>query len=298
MVETNLSIHGVLVEDFIDGQVLALRRMLARSAARVIAVTGGADGVGRTAAVVNLALALTEQGMEVVVLDECPGGRSASALLSSVHAGGTFTPVLCRKMPPVLAVERRSSRFSLNGAGRMDRKHYAVGRNEAVLDGSPDLVLIDAALDRNGALSPIASQAHDIIVVTLLSADAVADAYVCMKRIRLAHGIEQFRVLINHARSEADTDPVLNCLADVARDYLAVSVVKAGSIAADPSVAQAVELSCCIFDAFPMSPAVRDFRRFAANVDSWVTRPVVSSQLGHSKARNYTGGLAAFGSGA
>ncbi|CAB3791287.1 hypothetical protein LMG28614_03276 [Paraburkholderia ultramafica] len=258
------------------GQALVLRQLLAESAARVIAVTGCSEGGGRTAAVVNLAIALTRQGMDVLVVDERPGERSASAMLGAIRAAGVFGPAIHGTLPRVLAVGSRRRQFAATGAGYTDDENFP---GHVALESTPDIVLIDAALDGNGALSQLALQAHDVVVVMHLSADAVADAYVRMKRLRLAQGIAEFRLIVNLLDGEADTHAVLESLAGIARDYLAVSVLNAGCISADPSIAQAVELSRCVVDAFPASPAAGDFARLAADMQSWSGRPAASWRL-------------------
>jgi flagellar biosynthesis protein FlhG len=185
------------VKDIVCGQALGLRQMLAKSAARVISVTGGSERVGRTVAVVNLAIAMTRQGMDVLVVDECPGERSASAVLGAIRAAGVFGPAIHGTLPRVLAVDSHLRQFATTGVGYTDRKNFTGLQFDATLESTPDVVLIDAALDGNGALSQLALQAHDFVVVMRLSADAVADAYVCMKRLRLAQGIAEFRLILN-----------------------------------------------------------------------------------------------------
>ena len=59
------------LDKVVSDQAEGLRRLLARSGSRVLAVTGGSTSVGCTTTVVNLAAALAEQGKDVLVIDEC-----------------------------------------------------------------------------------------------------------------------------------------------------------------------------------------------------------------------------------
>jgi ATPases involved in chromosome partitioning len=61
------------LDKYISDQAEGLRRLLAKSGSRVLAVTGGSAGVGCTTTVVNLAAALAQQGKDVLVIDECLG---------------------------------------------------------------------------------------------------------------------------------------------------------------------------------------------------------------------------------
>ena len=280
------------MDKFVIDQAEGLRRLLAREGSRVIAVTGGRGSPGRTTVVVNLAAALTAQGKDVLVLDECLGPHSVSALLGGVRGGGDFTRNSTRNFAAVMrgemaldeAVGRHALGFGVLAAPREPLAQYTGAQFDArfdaqvskVLAGPADFVLIDAQLDAEGALSPLAMHAHDVLIVMRVAAQAITDAYACMKRLHFAHAIAQFRVLANHVVSASDAQAALENLAGVASRYLTVSLESAGSVAADPHMPRALQLARCIVDAFPSTAAARDFRHVAAELPHWPMRPALS----------------------
>lgn len=266
------------MDKFISDQAEGLRRLLARSGSRVIAVTGGSAGVGSTTIVVNLAAALAQQGKDVLVVDECLGDKSVSAMLGGVRGAGNFAAVMRGDMTLDEATAQHVLGFSVLAASRHNREGHSAAQLGAVLRGSADIVLIDAELDEQGRLSPLAMQAHDLMIVTRVAAQAITDAYACMKRLHYAHATAQFRVLVNHVHSVDDAHTAFVNLAGVAGRYLTVSLEDAGCIAADARMARALELSRCVVDAFPSTPAARDFRHLAAELQYWPMRPAMSSQ--------------------
>jgi flagellar biosynthesis protein FlhG len=266
------------LDKLVSDQAEGLRRLLARSGSRVIAVTGGSLGAGCTATVMNLAVALAQQGKDVLVIDECLGDKSVSAMLGSVRGAGNFAAVMRGEMTLDEAALRHALGFSVLAASRAHREGYSAAQFGVVLHGSADIVLIDAQLDQQGHLSALAMQAHDVMIVTRMAAQAITDAYACMKRLHYAHAIAQFRVLVNHVQSVEDARTAFANLAGVAGRYLAVALEDAGCIAADPRMARAEELSRCVVDAFPSTPAARDFRHLAAELQYWPMRPAMSSQ--------------------
>ncbi|MDP9645747.1 MinD/ParA family ATP-binding protein [Paraburkholderia caledonica] len=266
------------MDKLVSDQAEGLRRLLARSGSRVIAVTGGSLGAGCTATVMNLAVALAQQGKDVLVIDECVGDKSVSAMLGSVRGAGNFAAVMRGEMTLDEAALRHALGFSVLAASRAHREGYSAAQFSVVLRGSADIVLIDAQLDRQGHLSALAMQAHDVMIVTRMAAQAITDAYACMKRLHYAHAIAQFRVLVNHVQSVEDARTAFANLAGVAGRYLAVALEDAGCIAADARMARAEELSRCVVDAFPSTPAARDFRHLAAELQYWPMRPAMSSQ--------------------
>jgi flagellar biosynthesis protein FlhG len=259
-------------------QAEGLRRLLARSGSRVLAVTGGSAGVGCTTTVVNLAAALAQQGKDVLVIDECLGEKSVSAVLGGMRSAGNFAAVMRGQMTLDEAATRHPLGFSVLTASRNNRAGHTVAQFGVVLRGSADIVLIDAQLDQHGHLSPLAMQAHDVMIVTRVAAQAITDAYACMKRLHYAHATGQFRVLVNHVQSVDDAHTAFVNLAGVAGRYLTVALEDAGCIAADARMARALELSRCVVDAFPSTPAARDFRHLAAELQYWPMRPAMSSQ--------------------
>ena len=142
-----------------------------------------------------------------------------------------------------------------------------------MLDGPADIVLIDAQLDRHGALSSLAAQAHDFLIVTRVAAPAITEAYACMKRLHYAHAIGSFACWSITCRTRPTRAVAFDNLSGVASRYLAVSLVQAGCVAEDARVARARELSRCAVEAFPATAAARDYRQIAAELLHWPMRP-------------------------
>jgi flagellar biosynthesis protein FlhG len=266
------------LDKFVLDQAEGLRRLLARSGARVVAVTGGSVGVGRTTTVVNLAAALAQQGKDVLVIDECPGENGVSTLIGGVRGAGNFSAVIRGEMALQEAVGRHALGFAVLAASRGHREGCTPEQLAILLSGPADIVLIDAQLDRDGSLSTLAMQSNDVMIVTRVAGQAITDAYACMKRLHYAHAIPQFRVLVSHVQSVSDANAAFENLAGVAGRYLTVSLENAGCIAADPRMVRAVELSRCVVDAFPSTPAARDYRQVAAELQYWPMRPAMSSR--------------------
>ncbi|MBB2931898.1 flagellar biosynthesis protein FlhG [Paraburkholderia silvatlantica] len=265
------------MDKFVIDQAEGLRRLLAREGSRVVAVTGGAGSPGRTTAVVNLAAALTAQGKDVLVIDECLGPRSVCSQVGGVRGAGSFAAVMRGERTLEEAVGRHALGFGVLAASRDNRAQYTAAQLRKVISGPADIVLIDAQLDAEGALSPLAMHAHDVLIVMRIGAQSITDAYACMKRLHFAHAIAQFRVLANHVANASDAQTAIENLAGVASRYLSVSLESAGSVAADQHMAQALRLARCIVDAFPSTAAARDFRHVAAELPHWPMRPAVSA---------------------
>ncbi|SMF80177.1 flagellar biosynthesis protein FlhG [Trinickia caryophylli] len=267
------------LDKHVTDQAEGLRRLLAKSGSRVVAVTGGPVGVGCTSTVVNLAAALAGLGKDVLVIDECLGAHSVSAMVGGVQSAGNLRAFLDGQIGIEDAAPRHALGFSVLAASRENCAGYSAAQLGAMLSGPADVVLIDARLDRRGALSALAAQAHDVMVVTRVAAQAITEAYACMKRLHYEHAIAQFRVLVNHVSSPADAHTTFDNLAEVAARYLTVSIADAGCVAIDPLMERSLELGRCVVDAYPSAPAARDFRHVAAEMLYWPMRAVTRESV-------------------
>jgi flagellar biosynthesis protein FlhG len=259
---------------FVSDQAEGLRRLLARHGSRAIAVTGGTAGVGCSTTVVNLAAALAAQGK----VDEHAGEPHAIVATPNGAAAERFVAFTRGEMALDAATDRHSAGFAVLAAPRSHRDLCKPSQLAAVFDSTADVVLIDVQFERDGMLSDLALQAHDLMMVTRVAAQAITDTYACMKRLHYAYAIAQFRVLVNHVHSVADAQLALDNLAAVAGRYLTVALEGAGCVAADPLMTRSGELSRCIVEAFPSTPAARDFRHLAAELQYWPMRPAMSSR--------------------
>jgi flagellar biosynthesis protein FlhG len=252
-------------------QAEGLRRLLAREAPRLVALVGGDEQAGTSSAVINLAAALARQGKDVLVIDEhCDAKSLAQTVgietprtIADVAAGVPLDEVAARYYERVRVLAAPASAM----AGVRPRELL-----EALNDGV-DVVLIDARLNADGALSPLAMQAHDVVVVMRASAQSITGAYACVKRLHFAHAIHQFRVLINGVTSASDAYSVYQNLTAVGSRYLAVSFSPAGAVSLDVRLARAALLGRSVVEAFPAAPATLDFRRIAVDLLHWPSRP-------------------------
>lgn len=196
-------------------QADGLRRLMAGSPGRLVAVVGSGPTVGVASVTQNLAAALLQQGKDVLLLDENSESQSTQ-------------------------VQR---------------------------DGR--LVLINAVLDKEGALSPLAAQADNILVVLRANAASITQAYACIKRLHYAHALQRLRVLVNCAADAAEAQRILANLAHTGSRYLALALEPAGWVRADPLLAQAQRLNLTVVEAFRSSPAAMDFRQIASDLLQW-----------------------------
>lgn len=252
-----------LVADQADG----LRRLLAHTATRVIAVAGGARGMGVTTTAMNLAAALVQQGKDVLLLDEhCPKPESICAVWS-VDPMGTWGDVAAGRLGCDSAAARADC-----GARVLPAPPGATDATDprGLLQGG--VILIDASFDSEGRLSPLALAADELVLVLQPQPAAITSAYAGIKRLHYAHALKQLRFLVNGVATHEAAHQITTNLANTGSRYLAVSLEPAGWVRHDPHMDNARRLGQTVVEAFPASPAAADFRRIAVDMGRWPWR--------------------------
>lgn len=131
------------------------------------------------------------------------------------------------------------------------------------------LLLIDAVRDPQGALTPLASQADNILVVLQPDPESIKLAYACIKQLHYAHALQRLRVLLSQVNHAAQAQRILANLAHTGSRYLALTLESAGSVRTDPRLMQARRLNLSVVEAYRTSPAALDFFQIAADMQNW-----------------------------
>lgn len=216
--------------------------------ARVIAVTSGKGGVGKTNVTVNLAVALSRKGKKVVILDADFGLANIDVLLGIVPNYTLLDLIYDRKsIYEVLTDGPENIKFLSGGSGveeliRLDRNQLRkFVANINLLDKLFDVILIDtgAGLSRN-VMSFILA-ADEAILVTTPEPTAITDAYALVKVVSRRDHKKQIKILVNKAESNKEAENVANKLCVVSEKFLSLKLLKLGYILYDENVTKSVK---------------------------------------------------------
>ncbi|AIY40264.1 Flagellar synthesis regulator FleN [Collimonas arenae] len=259
-----------VVSDQADGLRCLMAQHAGGQAARVVALIGSGPGVGVTSVIMNLAAALVQQGQEVLLLDEHGGDpSSAAAALCAIGVkgaapAGNWSQVATGALSLSDAAGRVSSGALLLPAFKGDATLTTI---RSRFQGQ--VVLIDARRDERGALSPLAAQADDVVVVFRPQATSITAAYACIKQLHYVHALQQLRVMLNLAAGALEARRVLDNLAAAGSRYLGLALESAGCVAADAQLPHAQRMRLSVVEAFQTSAAAVDFRRIAGQLLQW-----------------------------
>jgi flagellar biosynthesis protein FlhG len=235
-------------------------------AARVIAITSGKGGVGKTNIVANLGLALSRRGKRVLVLDADLGLGNLDVLLgiaprynlSHVLNGEREIDEVLVEGPGGLLILPAAS--GLQDLTRLEgaKRRRLVAALERLL-GEVDVMLIDTAAGISSDVMYFNISAHDILVVVSPEPTSITDAYALMKVLSLRYSERRFNLLVNMARDEEEAGDVFRQLKLVADRFLAIELDFVGHVPNDAHVPRSVMRQKLVSDIFPECPAAQCF---------------------------------------
>ncbi len=240
------------------GQIFKRQPAETETQARVITVTSGKGGVGKTNLTVNLALALANLGQRVLVIDADLGLANVEFLLEATPSYNLMDLLEdnCR-LSDVVMDGPRGIKFISGGSGLYQLANLGDGQVHKLLsqvvqlDKWADIILIDtgAGLHRNVLNFVVA--ADEVIIITTPEPTAIADAYAMIKVYASHHGRAPLRLVVNRVLAQDEGQAVVDKLGKVALRFLDVGVASLGFIYEDPNVLRAVKKQVPVVIAHP-----------------------------------------------
>ena len=275
----------MLMSDVTTDQASGLRQMVKPRPIRVIAVTGGKGGVGKTNVSINLAVALADMGKRVMILDADLGlanidialGLHPEYDLSHVLRGERSLSEVVLEGPAGVRVVPASSGIQ-KMAELSAAEHAGLINAFSEISNDIDVLVVDTAAGISDTVVSFSRAAQELIVVVCDEPASITDAYALIKLLNREYGVNRFRILSNMVRSTQEGKDLYNKLYRVTERYLDVMLNYMGSIPFDESLRKAVKSQKPVVQAFPRSPASQAFKNLAKKADNW---PVPAGANGH-----------------
>ena len=234
---------------FVDGAAIsAVRAELSRRIrrARVIAITSGKGGVGKTTVSVNLAVAFAHLGLRVLLFDADLGMANAH-VFAGVTPQTTLLDVIDgrRRLDEVIQMGPAGVRIICGASGilRMADLHANVreGLTSELLRVAADfdVLLIDTGAGISPAVMQFISVADEAIVVSTPNVAATLDAYGVIKVAHESFFTARMHLLVNFAEDERQARAVHDRIAGCATRFLQCSINSLGYLTRAAAMEQA-----------------------------------------------------------
>ena len=270
--------------DRTDDQANGLRRMN-KQMVKVISVTGGKGGVGKTNVTLNLAMSLAQLGKRVLVLDADLGlancdvmlGLRVEKNLSHVLSGEAELDDIIIDGPFGIKIIPATS-GSQNMTELAPAEHAGLIRAFSELKTPVDVLLVDTAAGISDMVLSFSRASQDVMVVVCDEPSSITDAYALMKILSRDHGVEKFKIVANMVRSLKEGQELFAKLTRVTDRFLDVSLELVATIPYDENVRKAARKQKAFVDAFPKTAASMAIKSLALKAIKW---PLPETASGH-----------------
>jgi len=243
----------------------------------VFSVTSGKGGVGKTNIAVNLALCLVKAGKRVLLLDADLGLANVDVLLGLTpqhnlfhlfHEGVTLSDILFAT-PYGFSILPASSGMSemlrLNTGQKLELLEAVDDLGNAV-----DCMIVDtgAGISDNVLYFNLAAQ-HRLVVLTP-EPTSLTDAYALIKVLKLNHGVQHYKIVVNMAPDARVAKDVFLRLHQACDHFLSgVSLDFVGAIPRDSAMRKAVVDQLPVCHTTPGCPACHALQAISGAIQAW-----------------------------
>jgi flagellar biosynthesis protein FlhG len=238
------------------------------ASSRIMAITSGKGGVGKTFVAANLAAALARAGRRVLVLDADLGLANLDVVLN-LFPKITLHDVFTGKSTLRDAILPAPGGFSalLAGSGMVEYSRMTPEVREqlqrviAEVEPMFDHVLLDTGAGISDVVLYTVSLAGEVLVVVTPEPTSLTDAYATIKVLAQTQGRRRFNLLVNQTRKLGEGRAVRQQLQQVVDRYVnpgldsAVRLELIGEVPSDPAVRDSVQRRQLLLQALPGTPA-------------------------------------------
>ncbi|WP_409340957.1 MinD/ParA family protein [Paenibacillus sp. MBLB4367] len=250
--------------------LLLSRHEAANRATKVITVTSGKGGVGKSNFTLNFALTLQSRGFKVLIFDADIGLANIDVLMG-ISSKYNLYHLLKREKTiwEIIQKGHHDIEFIAGGSGFTDLLRLTeqeldyFSEQVSQLNGHVDYMIFDTGAGLSKETLKFILAAQETIVVTTPEPTAITDAYAIIKMVTKMEYDVPFRLVVNRVSDDREGRETAAKISMVARQFLDIDIPTLGFVADDISVSKAVRKQVPFTVAFPNSDAAKSIRELA-----------------------------------
>lgn len=222
-----------------------------RPLARVITVTSGKGGVGKSNTAINLAIQFRKMGQKVIILDADFGLANIEIMFGAVpkhnlcdliYQGKNIREIITWGPMDVGFISGGSG---IAGMSNLSREYLAyIIKNLAELDAIADVIIIDTGAGISEAVLEFLVASGEILLVTTPEPTSITDSYSLLKALnrhpRFSNEYSKIKVIANRVDSAEEGRLLYSKLSMVVSRYLKLPLDFLGSVPQDKQLSKAV----------------------------------------------------------
>ncbi len=240
---------------------------------RIISVTSGKGGVGKSNIVLNLGIAIRKMGLRVLILDG-DFGLANIDILMNLNINATLFDVLKKdkSIDEIIYKSKYGIDIIPSSSGMLSMTNLSIHEKAQFLNCMKeleckyDVLLMDTGAGINSDMIYLNTSADDIFVVTTGEPTSITDAYAVIKILHKEYKIKKVNLLVNQVRDDNEGLAIYNRIHEVSDRFLNVRIDYLGSVRWDSNVVDSVKTSHPFLSKYPNGMASLNCKEIARKV--------------------------------
>jgi flagellar biosynthesis protein FlhG len=239
--------------------------------AKIITVTSGKGGVGKSNFVVNLGITLQKKGKKVLIFDADIGMGNDDVLMGVYPRYNVFDLIKGRNIEDIL-VEGPEGIMLLPGGSALNQVEELQSNERDIflkklesLDGF-DYILMDTGAGISRSVLAFIACSEELIVITTPEPTSLTDAYSLIKATNHFNIKDRAKIVVNRAYTKEEGVETFNKFERAINKFLSVKVEYLGCILDDKKLVQGVREQIPFVISYPYSDASRSIDEISAKM--------------------------------
>ena len=245
--------------------------------ARIITVTSGKGGVGKTSVSINLAIQFRKQGKSVIIFDADFGLANIEVMFGAIpkynlsdmiYRGKSIKDIIVKGPMDIGFISGGSG---INGLGNLgyDQINYLVYKLRE-LESLTDIIIVDTGAGISDSVLGFVASGSEVLLIATPEPTSITDAYALLKALNAKAGFESdntiIHVIANMVSSHEEGVNLYNKLNVVVSKFLNIKLNFLGIVPKDDNLGRAVMQQKPVSLIYPNSTASKHFAALASEL--------------------------------
>lgn len=243
---------------------------------KIITVTSGKGGVGKSNFVVNLSITLQKLGKNVLIFDADIGMGNDDVLMGFMPKYNVFDVILGnRDIEEVIVTGPFGVKLLPGGSGltkldELTEEQRSGFLNKLSVLENVDFIIMDTGAGINRSVLGFVACCEDLIILTTPEPTSLTDAYSLLKAVNYFKLKSSAKVVVNRALDEKEAKITYSKFNNAVNNFLKMKLDYLGYITEDKKLVQAVRTQQPLVVAYPNCDAAQDINRIAKTISGTI----------------------------
>ena len=246
---------------------------------RIVTVTSGKGGVGKSNIVVNLSIALQKMGKKVMIFDAdigmgnddiIMGCSSKYNVFDVISKGKEIEEVVLTGPYGVKLLAGGSALTKVEDLTQMQRDLFL---NKLTALTGLDYIIMDTGAGVNKSVLGFIACSEDLVIVTTPEPTSLTDAYSLLKAVKHFNIKNSAKVIINRSLDNNEAIMTFNKFNNAVTKFLSMKLEYLGQIGEDKKLAYAVRQQQPVIISYPNSQVAQDINNIAIKIEGIKDKP-------------------------